>query len=311
MNFHKAIFLIGIIINIYYLSSHIILFHNEIDRKKLKYFDYISYENYYITDEMKNKSGWMFTSPSQYYLINGIIRKLKPKNCLEVGVARGGGSILILNAIKDIKNSRLVSLDLNKNLYFNRSYLTGYRVKKYFPELTNKWQLFTGEQPHIFLQKLKIKFDFVFLDTAHISPGEIINIIEILPFLNENAIIILHDIMLHFSKESIREKIQSVSSPQLLLMSVLQGEKIVIKNSKGIDNMGVIFLYRNQKEHYLDYFLLLLSFWDYIPSEKQSNEIRTFIQKYYNSELYLSIFDIALKNNYKYVNKIKKFIHNK
>ena len=311
MNFHKAIFLIGIIINIYYLSSHIILFHKEIDRKKLKYFDYISYENYYITDEMKKKSGWMFTSPSQYYLINGIIRKLKPKNCLEVGVARGGGAILILNAIKDIKNSRLVSLDLNKNLYLNRSYLTGYRVKKYFPELTNKWQLFTGEQPHIFLQKLKIKFDFVFLDTAHISPGEIINIIEILPFLNENAIIILHDIMLHFSKESIREKIQSVSSPQLLLMSVLQGEKIVIKNSKGIDNMGVIFLYRNQKEHYLDYFLLLLSFWDYIPSEKQSNEIRTFIQKYYNSELYLSIFDIALKNNYKYVNKIKKFIHNK
>ena len=311
MNFHKAIFLIGIIINIYYLSFQIILSHKEIDRKRLKYFDYISYDNYYITDEMKNKSGWMFTSPSQYYLINGIIRKLKPKNCLEVGVARGGGSILILNAIKDIKNSRLVSLDLNKNLYFNRSYLTGYRVKKYFPELTNKWQLFTGEQPHIFLQKLKIKFDFVFLDTAHISPGEIINIIEILPFLNENAIIILHDIMLHFSKESIREKIQSVSSPQLLLMSVLQGEKIVIKNSKGIDNMGVIFLYRNQKEHYLDYFLLLLSFWDYIPSEKQSNEIRTFIQKYYNSELYLSIFDIALKNNYKYVNKIKKFIHNK
>ena len=311
MNFHKSIFLIGIIINIYYLSSHIILFNKEIDRKKLKHFDYISYENYYITDKMKKKSGWMFTSPSQYYLINGIIRKLKPKNCLEVGVAMGGGSILILNAIKDIKNSRLVSLDLNKNLYFNRSYSTGYRVKKYFPELTNKWQLFTGEQPHIFLQKLKIKFDFVFLDTAHISPGELINIIEILPFLNENAIIVLHDIMLHFSKENIRENIQSVSSPQLLLMSVLQGEKIVIENNKGIDNMGVIFLYRNQKEHYLDYFLLLLSFWDYIPSEKQSNEIRTFIKKYYNNELYLSIFNIALKNNNKYVNKIKKFIHNK
>lgn len=311
MNFHKAIFLLGIIINIYYLSFQIILSHKEIDRKRLKYFDYINYEKYYITDEMKKKSRWMFTSTSQYYLINGIIRKLKPKNCLEVGVAQGGSSILILNAIKDIKNSRLVSLDLNKKFYLNRSYETGYRVKKYFPELTNKWQLFTGEQPHIFLQKLKIKFDFVFLDTAHISPGEIINIIEILPFLNENAIIILHDIMLHFSKENEKKKIQSVSSPQLLLMSVLHGEKIVIKDSKGIDNIGVIFLYRNQKEHYLDYFLLLLSFWDYIPSEKQSNEIRTFIKKYYNNDLYLSIFDIALKNNYNYVNKIKKFIHNK
>ena len=244
-----------------------------------------------------------------YYLNNignGIIRKHKPKNCLEVGVARGGTSILILNAIKDIKDSRLISLDLNTNLYFNKSYLTGYRVKKYFPELTNKWQLFTGKQPHIFLQKLKIKFDFVFLDTAHISPGEIINFIEILPFLSENAIIILHDIMLHLLKENIREKIQSVSYPQLLLMSVLHGEKIIINDSKGIDNMGVIFLYRNQKEHYLDYFLLLLSFWDYIPTKKQSNEIREFIKKFFNNELYLLIFDIALKNNYNYVNKIKK-----
>ena len=259
---------------------------------------------------MKSKAGWMFTSDKQYYLINGIIRKHRPKNCLEVGVARGGSSILILNAIKDIDNSRLVSLDLNTNFYMNNSLLTGYRVKQYFPELTSKWQLFTGEQPHIFLKKLNIKFDFVFLDTAHISPGEIINFIEILPFLNENAIIVLHDIMFHFYKEKIREKIVSISSPQLLLMSAIYGDKILIKNNKGIDNMGVIFLYKNQNNHYLDYFLLLLSFWDYLPTKKQINEIRIFIKEYYKDELYLFIFDTAIKNNNGYVKKIKKYIHN-
>ena len=56
-------------------------------------------------------------SPNQYFFINGIIRKHRPQNCLEVGVAEGGSSILILNAIKDIKNSKLVSLDLNKNFF--------------------------------------------------------------------------------------------------------------------------------------------------------------------------------------------------
>ena len=55
--------------------------------------------------------------------------------------------------------------------------------------------------PHIFLQKLNITFDFVFLDTAHISPGEFLNLVEILPFLKDNAIIILYDITWHFSEK--------------------------------------------------------------------------------------------------------------
>ena len=52
---------------------------------------------------------------------------------------------------------------------------TGCNVKKYFPELAeNKWKLFTGKQPHIFLEKLNMKFDFLFLDTTHFAPGELI-----------------------------------------------------------------------------------------------------------------------------------------
>ena len=84
---------------------------------------------------MKEKSELMFMSPSQYSLINGIIRKHKPKNRLEVGVVSGGSSILILKAIKDIKGAKLISLDLNTNLYINKNNLTGYRVKAFFPEL--------------------------------------------------------------------------------------------------------------------------------------------------------------------------------
>ena len=51
--------------------------------------------------------------------------------------------------------------------------------------------------PHKFLDKLNIKFDFLFLDTTHYTPGEIINLIEIMPFLNEGPIVVLHDIIWH------------------------------------------------------------------------------------------------------------------
>ena len=279
------------------------------EEKIISNFDYISYENNTITNDMKEKAGWMHMSQNQYFLINGIIRKHKPKNCLEVGVAEGGSSILILNAIKDIEDSQLISLDLNSNFYLNPNFKTGYRVQKYFPELTKKWQLFTGEQPHIFLEKLNKTFDFVFLDTAHVNPGELINFIEIIPFLKENAIIILHDIIWHFLKEikslNINPKIRSISSPTLLLLSTIHGDKIIIKNEEGIDNMGAVYLYKNQKEYYLSYFLLLLNFWEYMPSDKQLEELRIFIKKYYDNDLYLSIFELAVKNNINYVKKLQ------
>jgi predicted O-methyltransferase YrrM len=52
------------------------------------------------------------------YFINGIIRKHKSKKCLEIGVFKGGSSIVILNALKDIKDSFLISLDLNSFNFF-------------------------------------------------------------------------------------------------------------------------------------------------------------------------------------------------
>ena len=255
---------------------------------------------------MKKKAGWMLWNSNQILFINGIIRKYRPKKCLEVGVARGGSSVLILNAINDINNSFLISLDLNSKLYFDPNKETGYIVNKYFPELTKKWKLFTGEQPHIYLQKLKIKFDFVFLDTAHVSPGEFLNLIEILPFLNENAIMIIHDITWHFIREYQFKDLKHTTT-NIFLMSVLYGDKLIIENSNEIENIGAVFLYKNQEKHFLDYFLLLLGYWEYMPSEKQLNQIKEFIKKYYKKEIYLKIFNMAIKGNKFYINKVRNF----
>ena len=134
-------------------------------------FHYQNYEKEIITKKMKKYAFWQLKK-NEVYFINGIIRKYKPRTCLEIGVAEGGSSVLILNAIKDIKNSSLISLDLNTKYYINHSKYTGHCVKDYFPELAHNWQLFAGEQPHKFLEKLNIKFEFLFLDTVHQSPGE-------------------------------------------------------------------------------------------------------------------------------------------
>lgn len=261
---------------------------------KAKYdidFNYATYENNIITKKIIENSGWLLGGNDAYF-INGLIRKFKPKNCLEIGVANGGSSILILNAIKDIPDSNLISLDLNTQLIIDHSKKTGYRVKQYFPELTKNWKLLTGQQPHKFLIKLNMKFDFVFLDTTHSAPGEILNFIELLPFLNENAIFVLHDLLWHFTRK------RNFYPSNVYLYPVIYGDKVLLKNKDGsLGNTGAIFLYNNQEKYYLNYFFLLLSFWEYIPKDKEINDLRIFIKSFYKKDIYLRIFDKAVLKN--------------
>ena len=266
------------------------------DRKKYDInFNYRDYEKYLISDKIKKDSGW-FILEEEALFINGIIRKCQMKNYLEIGVASGGTSILILNAIQDIENSVLVSLDLNEKMFMDPTKKTEYRVNEYFPDLTKKWKLYTGDQPHKFLTKLNMKFDFLFLDTAHVAPGEIINFIEALPFLNDNAVIIVHDLLWHFWNTNLFKTKFYTSTINLL--PALYGDKVLIKTyNDDITNIGAVFLYPNQEKHYLDYFLLLFNFWEYIPSEQQINDLRIFIKEYYKNEKYLTLFNSAVNFN--------------
>ena len=226
---------------------------------------------------------------------------------MEIGIAAGGSSILILNAIKDFSNSSLVSIDLFK---YYRNYKIGYLVEKNFPELMNKWKVYLGEMPCEVLSKLNRKFDFLFLDTAHISPGEFFNIIEALPFLNENAIIVLHDVKWHLKSALITNKTlldAKLNPTQIYLMSALIGEKILIKKNKhDFANIGAVCIAKNQERFYLNYFLLLMNIWQYIPKDYHLNLLREFIKKYYKNNILLRIYDNSVYYNKIFFRNIKE-----
>lgn len=289
--------------------NHIVSNNKNQNQDLIKNFDYVHYEFSHITEKIKNDSGWLLNL-NQASLINGLIRKHKPKNCLEIGVAKGGSSILILNAIKDLNLSRLISIDLFT--YSGAKKKIGYLVQEKFPELMIKWKLFLGEMPYKILSELNIKFDFVFLDTAHRSPGEFINFIEILPFLNENAIIVLHDIIWHYNRiiyGNFELKDVKIMPTQIYLMSSLIGEKLILYDNKhDFENIGVIRLDKHQERYYLNYFLLLMTIWEYLPSDEQLYGLRLFVQKYYKDKLLLKIFDNSVDKNKIFY---KKFIAKK
>ena len=125
---------------------------------------------------------------NQREFILGIIRKYMPKKILELGVYNGGSSVVILNAIKDIKNSHLYSIDLNGAKW------VGNCIKKDFSYLSVKWTLFKGNMATKYIETIGNKIDMAMIDTSHFEPGEILDFLIILPFLKEEAIVIFHDI---------------------------------------------------------------------------------------------------------------------
>ena len=266
-------------------------------------FDYANYQKEIITDEIFERCSLNLTR-NEIFFINGIIQKHKPKKCLEIGVGKGGISVLILNAIKDMKNSFLVSLDLNNKLKEDPSKKIGYKVEKYFSNLSQNWKLLMGEMPHKFLSKLNLKFNLAIIDTDHLMPGEILNIIEVMPFLEENAIIILPHLITHmknvYNKDIDKNEIKK-SSTSILLMSSLVGKKKIFYNeNKIMGNVGAIFLEKNQEKYYENYFLLLLNIWESMLSDEQIFQFRLFIEKYYKKEKYINLFENAILYNKEY-----------
>ena len=134
------------------------------------------YEQGYLNKIRKKLDGALLTITDMKF-INGMIRKYKPKKILEVGVASGGSSAIILNAIQNIENSHLYSIDKLTNAYLNEEKETGWIVKEKFSNLMNKWTLYTGGITSNFIEKIGGDIDFVFLDTVHYAPGEWLDIL--------------------------------------------------------------------------------------------------------------------------------------
>ena len=131
--------------------------------------------------DILRKSQILF-SFEELFFINGLIRKYRPQNLLEIGECTDYVSATILNVIKNINGAILYSFDLETKDYRNNSLEVGYIVKDYLPNFFKKWKLFTGNTTSAFIEEIGNDIDFVMIDTSHVMPGEVLSLIEILPF---------------------------------------------------------------------------------------------------------------------------------
>ena len=234
--------------------------------------------------------------PDEQKFFNGLIRKYKPKKLVEIGVSAGGSSALILNAIKDIPNAKLYSIDRYHGWFFNHTKPKGWLVDEKFPEFKDKWSMYIGKDAAEVMENIGNNIDLVFIDTVHLTPGEMLNWLEVLPFLKEEAIVVLHDTFMMFSQGFPIYNKKNYSNNQLLCY--IRGTLILPSYGDEVfsRNIGAIKLDKNQKNYYEQYFMALGNQWEGFPEEKDINILREYFKKYYNDKL-VEIFDNAVKKN--------------
>ena len=239
--------------------------------------------------------------------INGIIRQVKPKKILEVGISSGAGTAIILNAIKDMQESKLYSIDYNTKWYKDKSKLSGFIVTENFKDLTDKWKLYTGGAASKFMEIIGNDIDMCIMDTVHWNPGEFLDFLMVFPFLKKNAIFILHDIQIFIPRNN---DLKSLTCP--MLFSALKGKKFYIEKSDlgcGYSNIGAIILDTDYiKETIEDIFFMLTFPWGYkIQNSLHIDTIKLF-NKYYDEYLVSKYEQIILYNKDIELNAIQKDI---
>lgn len=175
----------------------------------------------------------------EYDFLSELIKKHKPKKILELGVYHGAASNVILNTIKDM-NSILYSVDLCDKTLDKK---IGILAECHNKEVLAKWKLFFGKMAYKVMDKIGGDIDFCIIDTLHIMPGEIINVLEVLPFLAPNAVVVIHDTAIHTFPE--HNAFATFMTSPLITLCILKGHKIdtgLWTRPIGKINIGAIIL---------------------------------------------------------------------
>lgn len=241
--------------------------------------------------------------------LNSLILRKKPRKILEIGVSKGASSIIILNAIKDEEDSHLYSLDYNTEHYRIKGKKTGFYVDN-FPELKKNWTLKTGGLSLNYLDEIGGDIDFCFIDTVHLNPGEILDVLQVLPYLTKDATIVFHDTNLHLKSTSLASGSVWCFTNNLL-MSALKGKKMIpsdnpYPNFKGMcSNIGAVEVNEQTFKNVYELFNLLTIKWSYMPSKEDLAQLTEFFARFYN-EYYLRYFKDIVKSHIEYRELNKK-----
>lgn len=199
----------------------------------------------------------------------GLLRDHRPKKIVEVGVAEGGTTAVILECIRELKLDCVTySVDAVENLYYDKTKKVGYildMLRGNFPDCQHT--LFTGKILPEVLEDIGTGIDFLILDTAHTMPGENLDFLSAYPYLSKDAVVVLHDVHLSIT--------HGPSIATNVLFSTVTADKFYNLDSRFMEhpdeflpNIAAFQLNEDTPKYIMDLFAGLCLPWFYIPSRE-------------------------------------------
>lgn len=265
------------------------------------------YEPREILNTMKSKESEM--NAEQHAFLCGLMREKRPKKIVEVGVAAGGTTCVLLNCINKLCEGKLVSVDLSEKYWRDETKRTGYMLEELPDELKKDHKLLTGKYLAERLEEIAPErdIDFLVLDTVHSLPGEMFDFIAAFPYLKKDAIVVLHDIVLnHLGGDSERYATKVVLDTVTARKYYLFGTDTNECKRTGMENIAAFQINEDTAKYISDCFSALSITWSYVPEESELDIYRKLVEKEYDS-LCLKLWDCAVKMQT--VTKEEKYIY--
>lgn len=228
----------------------------------------------------------------------GLIREKRPKKIVEVGVAAGGTTGVILKCMDLLgEHKTLYSVDLNDNYWRDQSKRTGYMLEELPQELKERHCLLTGKYLAERLNEIAPlrDIDLLILDTVHSLPGELFDFIAAYPYLSKNAVVVLHDVVLNHLDGNLEAYATKI------VFDIVAADKYFMLNTHtqegqkaGMENIAAFQMNNDTGKYIQNCFSALTITWAYFPQEQELDVYRNLVKREYDKEK-LELWDCAVK----------------
>lgn len=231
------------------------------------------------------------------YFLCGLLRKVKPHNIVEIGVARGGTTGIMIQCLEmlSVADYFIHSVDYNPLYYKDNNLQTGYLTESFLKRFNayDKHHLYLGDVACSALKDLDKEIDFLVLDTMHLLPGEVLDALCLIPKMKNGSYVVLHDIAHHHNSVS-----KDGFATAALFASVTAEKYINYAPDRrhSYPNIGAFVVEQNTKDNFYNLFLALMLPWKHSLYDDQKEKYLAAIKELYGDD-YADLFEKAILLN--------------
>lgn len=248
-----------------------------------------------VDDMYKQRPDWTVASISEFdaAFFAGLAMTLQPKKVVEVGVASGWGSVILLEALNrsNCTESKYFGVDIAPRFFYDNKYATGQAVDEVVPNLAPRYELLTGSAISEVATKIGGDIDFAFIDAHHMHPWATLDLLSLLPFLKANSWVALHDLNL-CRKEDQEHKNRG---PKYLFEGWEEDKAHSIQNPT---MAGAVRIGSEPISHLPLLLDILYTPWEIAVEERFLNPLLTLISEHYGTEWAMKFTRAAEVGNY-------------